>query len=50
MIEHNIQIKDLRPLGSKKTRICLHCGCSGIELRKYKNCDEYFNKPNRWND
>lgn len=28
----NIQIKDLRPIGSKQTKICLLCGTSGRKL------------------
>lgn len=43
MTEHDIHIKDLRPIGKKKTRICLRCMCSGKNLIKYKNCDEYNN-------
>jgi hypothetical protein len=40
---HDIHTKDLRPLGSKNTKICLKCGCSGKKLRKYKDCESYHN-------
>ena len=48
MTIHDIRIKDLRPIGSKNTLMCIHCGCMGKrDLKKYSTCDQYFNKPFR---
>ncbi len=48
MREHKIMIKDLRPIGSKNTLMCVQCGCTGKrDLKKYSDCDQYFKKPLR---
>ena len=33
---HKIKIKDLRPILSKHTKICMECGATGHDL--YKPC------------
>jgi hypothetical protein len=47
MGEHNIQIKDLRPIGKKDSKICLICGCTGRDLKKYKTCEAMRDEFNR---
>ena len=49
--EHKITIQDLRPLGNKKTLMCVVCGCKGKrDLKKYSDCDQWFNKPSRFEE
>jgi hypothetical protein len=38
---HTIKIQDLRPIGSKTTRVCIKCHCSGKNLNKYRSCEKY---------
>lgn len=44
-MEHTIVVKDLRPIGHGRTKICTLCGCTGRNLQKYKTCEEYRKKP-----
>ena len=36
--DHNVHIKDLRPLGSKQTKICMKCGITGLRNLKRELC------------